>query len=147
MNMKHFISLFIVAALAAAAVAQRAQNNTDEKLKARNAPDLFVYSASAYGSDGKRSSNFTIVAGNTGAKTITAVEWEYDAAEPVAGRGDHLKFRSQNLKLRPGEKKKLVEEVGHYTVKFVTDFNLDSVRITRVEYDDGSSWRRPPDDK
>jgi hypothetical protein len=51
------------------------------------------------------------------------------------------------LKLRPEERKKLTEEVRHYTKGFVTAFNLDSVRIMRVEYDDGSSWQRPSDDK
>ena len=59
------------------ALAQRTQNNTDEKLKARNAPDLFIYSASAFGPDKNGDSHFTIEVGNTGAKTITVIEWEY----------------------------------------------------------------------
>jgi hypothetical protein len=147
MKMKSFGSLLIVLALAASLSAQRAANNTDEKLKARNAPDVFLYSASAYGSDGKRSSNFTIEVGNNGAKTITAIEWEYGSSERIAGHGDRVKFRSDELKIRPEERKKLIREIGHYTVGFVTSFNLDSIRIMRVEYDDGSSWQRAADDK
>jgi len=147
MKMKSINSLFVIAALAMITPAQRAANNTDEKLKARNAPDLFVYSASAYGSDGKRTSNFSITVGNMGTRTITGVEWEYHSPEAVAGSGDRLRFRSGQLRIRPEEKKKLTEEVRRYTVRFVNSFNLDSVRILRVVYDDGSSWERPADEK
>lgn len=146
--MKKSLGAFIiVTALALVAGAQRAQNNTDEALKARNAPDLFVYTASAIGSDGQRSSSFTIEVGNNGTKRISAIEWEYDSPEAVAGQGDHLRFRSNELKIRPEEKKRLTKEVHHYTVRFVTSFNLSTVRIMRVEYDDGSVWERPADDK
>ena len=54
--MKSLGALILVTAIALVTLAQRAQNNTDEALKARNAPDVFVYKASAIGSDGKRSS-------------------------------------------------------------------------------------------
>lgn len=145
--MKNIVALIIVTALALVAVAQRAQNNTDEALKARNAPDVFVYKASAMGSDGKHSSSFTIEVGNNGTKRISAIEWEYDSPEAVAGYGDHLKFRSGDLKIRPEERKSLTKEVQHYTARFVTSFNLSTVRLLRVEYDDGSAWQRPADDK
>ena len=145
--MKSLSVLIIVTALALVAAAQRAQNNTDEALKARNAPDVFVYKASASGSDGTRSSSFTIEVGNTGTKGISIIEWEYDSPEAVAGYGDHLKFRSGDLKIRPEERKKLTKEVRHYTPRFVSSFNLSTVRIMRVEYDDGSSWQRPADDQ
>ena len=145
--MKSLGALIIVTALALVAAAQRAQNNTDEALKARNAPDVFVYKASAIGSDGKHSSSFTIEVGNNGTKGISAIEWEYHSPEAVAGQGDHLKFRSGDLSIKPKEKKSLTREVQHYTVSFVTSFNLSTVRILRVEYDDGSVWQRPADDK
>ena len=145
--MKNLGVLILVTALALVAVAQRAENNTDEALKARNAPDVFVYKASASGSDGQHSSSFTIEIGNTGKKEIRAIEWEYASPEAVAGYGDHLKFRSGDLKIKPEERKKLTREVHHYTVRFVTSFNLSTVRLLRVEYDDGSVWQRPADDK
>jgi hypothetical protein len=145
--MKSVNVLIIITALALVAVGQRAQNNTDEALKARNAPDVFVYQASASGSDGKRSSSFTIEVGNNGTKGISAIEWEYDSPEAVAGYGDHLRFRSGDLKIKPEERKKLTKEVKHYTTGFVTSFALSAVRIMRVEYDDGSVWQRPTDDK
>jgi hypothetical protein len=139
--------LFFIATISVIALAQRAQNNTDEQLRARNAPDVFVYKASAYGPDRERNSNFTIEVGNTGAKTITAIEWEYNSPDAVAGQGNRLRFVSSDLKMRPEQRKKLTEKVHHYTDKFVTSFNLGTVRILRVEYDDGSSWQRPADDK
>lgn len=145
--MKSFSALIMVTALALVALAQRAQNNTDEALKARNAPDVFVYKAAATGSDGQHSSSFTIEVGNSGTKQIRAIEWEYDSPEAVAGQGNRLKFRSGDLKIRPEEKKKLIKEVAHYTARFVTSFNLSTVRLLRVEYEDGSVWQRPTDDK
>ena len=133
----------IVAALAVSSLGQRAQNNTDEKLKARNAPDVFIYSASAFGPDKSGDSHFTIEAGNTGTKIITAIEWEYYR------RGDgqyeprsEAKFRNDKLKLLPDERRKLTEQVHRYTDDFVKSFNLDAVRITSVEYNDGSTWKR-----
>jgi hypothetical protein len=145
--MKSFSAFIMVTALALVAVAQRAQNNTEEALKARNAPDVFVYKASASGSDGQRRSSFTIEVGNMGTKGISAIEWEYDSPEAVAGQGNRLKFRSGDLKLRPEARKKLTKEVQHYTARFVTSFNLSTIRLLRVEYDDGSVWQRPVDDK
>jgi hypothetical protein len=145
--MKSISALIIITVLALVALAQRAENNTDEALKARNAPDVFVYTASASGSDGKRSSSFTIEVGNNGTKGISAIEWEYDSPEAVAGHGDHLRFRSGDLKIRPEERKKLTKEVQHYTPRFVAGFSLSAVRLMRVEYDDGSVWQRPTDDK
>ena len=147
--MKTLTTIALIAMTALAAMAQRAQNNTDEQLAARNAPDVFVYSASAYGPDKKGDSNFRIEVKNTGAKTITAIEWEYILPEMVSGyeKGSHLKFRRDDLKLSPEEKKILSAPVHHYADKFVTNFRLDTLRILRVEYDDGSSWQRPADDR
>ncbi len=143
--MKSLAALTLVAVLALIAAAQRAQNNTDEALKARNAPDVFVYKASAIGSDGKHSSGFSIEVGNNGTKTINAIEWEYASPEAVAGYGEHLRFRSSDLKIKPEEKNLLTKEVHYYTVRFVTSFNLNTVRLMRIEYDDGSTWQRPAD--
>lgn len=140
--MKSLSALILTAALAVFALAQRAQNNTDEKLKARNAPDVFIFSASAFGPDKNGDSNFTIEIGNTGAKTITGVEWEYDPSRDGAGYDPRSTFRSDTARLKPNQKKKLTQQAHRYTDSFVRSFNLDTVRILRVEYEDGSSWRR-----
>jgi hypothetical protein len=145
--MKIITAIVLTAALAAFATAQRAKNNTDEQLKARNAPDLFVYKASASGPDEHRDSQFTIEVGNTGSKTITAVEWQYYSPRD-SGEGEKRSttmFRNVDLKLLPDQRTKLTHKVHHYTDKFVTSFNLESVRIVRVQYDDGSFWQRPAD--
>lgn len=141
---KSLSALILTAALAMFALAQRAQNNTDEKLRARNAPDVFIYSASAFGPDKNGDSNFTIEVGNTGGKTITGIEWEYDPSRDAAGyyaRGSST-FRDDTAKLLPNQRRKLIQQVHHYTDRFVTSFCLDTVRILRVEYEDGPSWRR-----
>ncbi len=143
--MKTLNALALIATLAVIAFPQRAQNNTDEQLQRRNAPDVFVYTASAFGPDEKGDSHFTIEVGNTGAKTITAIEWEYNFSRDVAGRDRPFTgtFRNIKLELLPDERTKLTQQVHHYTDKFVTSFNLATVRIMRVEYEDGSSWQRP----
>jgi hypothetical protein len=147
--MKTLTALTVIAALAIVGLAQRAQNNTGEKLRARNAPDVFIYSASAFGPDKNGDSNFTIEVGNTGAKAITAIEWEYYLSREVAGSdtGASEAFRNDKLKLLPEQRRKLTQRVHYYTDKFVTRFHLDTVRITRIEYEDGSSWQRPADHK
>ena len=141
--MKAFTLMTIIAALAVGSLGQRAQNNTDEKLKARNAPDVFIYSASAFGPDKSGDSHFTIEAGNTGTKIITVIEWEYyRRGEGQYEPRSEARFRNDKLKLLPDERRKLTEQVHRYTDDFVKSFNLDAVRITSVEYDDGSKWKR-----
>ena len=142
-------AITIIVTLAILALAQRAQNNTDEKLKARNAPGVFIYSASSFGPDKNGDSHFTIEAGNTGAKTINSIEWEYyrsDDGSAYAVTASE-KFRSDKLKLLPDERRKLNGQVHHYTDDFVKSFNLDTVRIIAVEFEDGSSWQRKADSK
>lgn len=143
--MKCLGALILTIALATIPLAQRAENNTDEKLRARNAPDVFIYSASAFGPDKNGDSNFKIEVGNTGTKTIAIIEWEYYPAPDAAGSTtrDKRTFHNNKLKLVPDERRKLTSQVHHYTDRFVTGFNLDTVRIMRVEYEDGSSWQRP----
>ena len=145
--MRTCIALILTLMLASIGLAQRAQNNTDEKLQARNAPGLFVYSASAFGPDKNGDSNFTIEVGNTDVRTIVAIEWEYRIARDVAEsvEPDHRTFLNGKISLMRNERRKLTQQVHHYTDKFVIGFNLDTVRIMKVEYEDGSSWQRPAD--
>lgn len=144
-QVKTFAGLTLISLLALVAVAQRAQNNTDEQLEARNAPDVFIYRASAFGPDKNRDSNFTIEVGNTGAKIITAIEWEYYFSHDGEDRDTPAteRFRDSKLNLHPNARTKLTQHVHRYTDKFVTSFGLATVRIMRVDYQDGLSWRRP----
>jgi hypothetical protein len=135
--------LLLVTALSVAALGQRAQNNTDEQLAARNAPDVFVYSASAFGPNKDRESSFTIEVENTGRKTISAIEWEYYLPAEIGG----IKFRSADEKLGPGDRKKLTSRIKRYTNELIANYRLNHIRIVRVEYDDGSAWQRAADEK
>ena len=146
--MKTLSAVILIGMLAVVQAAQRAENNTDEQLKARNAPDLFVSSASAYGPDKKGDSNFTIEVQNTGSKTMTAFEWEYNSPDRIPPRKDSniVRFRNET-KLVAGEKKKFTNPVRYYSNEFVTRYRLTTIRIMKVEYEDGSVWERPPSDK
>src|SRR5260370_24847365 len=118
--MKTLSAVTLIAALAIVVLAQRAENNTDEKLRARNAPDVFIYSASAFGPDKNGDSNFTIEVGNTGAKTITGLEWEYLSRDDAGyDAPTSQRFRNDKVKLLPDERSKLTQHVHHYTDKFV----------------------------
>lgn len=139
--MKLSCSVIVILAAAILSFGQRAQNNTDEQLAARNAPDLFVQKASAYGPDKEKRSNFTIEVKNTGSKTVTAVEWVYDPPEE-GGAGRQLKARNQ-VRIPAGEERKMDMAFSYYSEKFVAGFRLNRIRVTRVDYEDGSSWRRP----
>ena len=138
--MKFLSALVFVTVLAIPATAQRAQNNTDEKLAARNAPDVFIYRASAFGPDKNGNSNFTIEVGNIGARTITGIEWEYYPSGDTVKQSGSI-FRD-TLRLRPDQRISLNQQIHRYTDSLVAGFHLDTVRILRVEYEDGSSWRR-----
>ncbi len=143
------LALIITACcFAAAAQEGRALNNTDEQLKKRNAPDLFVLGVSASGRDRKGRTSFVIEVQNLSQKAITAFDWEYAPARPVGKyrEGSPLKLRSDKEKILPGEKRKLTEQIGEYTDELVTSFRLNAVRIMRVEYEDGSSWQRPQEE-
>ena len=140
------LALIITAfCFAVAAQEGRALNNTDEELKKRNAPDLFVLGVSASGRDRKGRTSFVIEVQNLSQKTITAFDWEYAPARPIGKyrEGNPLKLRSDEERIPPGEKRKVTELIDEYTDELVTSFRLNSIRIMRVEYDDGSSWQRP----
>jgi hypothetical protein len=141
--------LTLIAALACVSTAQRADNNTDEQLRARNAPDLFVLSVTASGPGKSGRSTFNIDVQNMGAKTVTAIEWEYAPARSVGryGADNPLKFRNDETGIRPDKKVKLSKQVDLYVSPLITQFRLNSVRIMRVEYDDGSHWQRPSGDR
>lgn len=152
MNMKNKkapVVIILIVALTGVASAQRAANNTDEKLKARNAPGVFIFSASSFGPDKNGDSNFTIEVGNTGTRAIDAIEWEYYRSEEgsVYSVTTSEKFRNDKLKLMPEERRKFTQRVHRYTDDFVKSFNLDTVRIISVEFSDGSTWKRPADPK
>ena len=100
---------------------------------------------SASGRDRKGRTSFVIEVQNLSQKTITAFDWEYAPARPIGKyrEGNPLKLRSDEERIPPGEKRKVTELIDEYTDELVTSFRLNSIRIMRVEYDDGSSWQRP----
>ena len=76
---------------------------------------------------------------------ITSIEWEYDPTRAVGvsdARGRST-FREDTSQMLPNQRRKLTQKVHHYTDSFVKSFHLDTVRILRIEYDDGTSWTRP----
>src|SRR6202007_858605 len=132
--------LILSAVIVSIALAQTPRNNDDDKLKARNAPDVFIYSASAFGPDKNGDSNFTIDVGNTGRKIVTSIVWEYDPSRDDRGSADDSgsrhSFRNNFSALQPNQRTKMTNKVHRYTDKFVSSFHLGTVRIVEVNYED-----------
>ena len=86
--------------------------------------------------------DFTIQVKNIGTKSITAIDWHYIFVDSVRGNRlyDHLQFRTDDKRIKPGETKRLRKHIEGY---FTPDYVRGRVRIMRVEYDDGSVWVRP----
>lgn len=86
--------------------------------------------------------NFTIQVKNTGTKTISAINWEYILKDSIRGGVlyDHLRFRTDDKEVRPGNTKKFSKNIEDY---YTRDHITAEIRITRVEYKDGSVWVRP----
>ncbi len=141
--MRTLVSLIVVTLTALVAVAQ---NYTEAQMKARNAPDLFVYSVSAFGPNKKGESSFTIEVKNTGGKTISAFEWGYYADPLLSLRSvnaePRIRFRNDGERLQSGERKKLTSLSNQYTDELIKNFRLNRVSILKVEYEDGSVWHR-----
>ena len=138
--MKLFASLVLIAALALAAAGQ---SPTEESRKARNAPDLFVLSAGGHGPDRNNEATYMLVVKNTGQKNITAIDWEY----LPPGQAAPAKFRNSNFKIAPGARMKVNKRVAYPGNELIAQFRLNAIRIMRVEYEDGSVWERPSEDR
>lgn len=89
---------------------------------------------------------------NGGAKAIQALEWEYVFLDPAtqaeAGRHSY----SHKVKLRPGKTTELFGVSDSPPTRVVDASKPDKpepgryaerVRVTRIEYEDGTFWRRP----
>jgi hypothetical protein len=138
--MKILHSLALAATLALAAPAQEERRPP----QAASAPDAYVLGASAFGPNRAREATLSIEVKNTGGRTITAIDWEYVSSD-VNGpaRGQALaELRNDGLKIRPGEKQKLTKQLA-YDENLVKGFRVNSVRVMRVEFEDGPAWERP----
>ncbi|HZT60378.1 MAG TPA: hypothetical protein VFA21_17365 [Pyrinomonadaceae bacterium] len=86
---------------------------------------------------------------NTGAKAIKSIEWDYVFTDPDGGK-ELRRYRLQSKQqVEPGATAALVKEVAispdenthHITA------GRQTVEITRVEFADGSVWRREEEKK
>lgn len=81
---------------------------------------------------------------NSGAKTIKMVSWDYifaDAKDQKELKRYKLQSKQQIL---PGETQQLIRNVEHEpkdNTRHITT-GKQSIEITRIEYTDGSVWRR-----
>ena len=81
---------------------------------------------------------------NTGSKAIKAVAWEYVFADPATGKEiKRFKFQS-GQQIQAGATETLMKAVGLSPKENTRSLNSgkQSVTVTRIEYTDGSVWRR-----
>jgi hypothetical protein len=88
---------------------------------------------------------------NTGSKTINAIEWEYLLFDPdTEVEVGHHRFR-HTIKVRPGKTATLTTLTGNPPTAVIPANKAADVEpkyservvISRIEYNDGSSWQRP----
>lgn len=89
---------------------------------------------------------------NSGAKRITAVDWEYQFLDPNTGQSMGSRRIPTKVKIKPGEARVLQVKLLQQPTGVVNADQLDKkyreqfterVIIHRLEYADGSIWERP----
>ena len=101
--------------------------------------------------EGSKGFQYRVTVKNGGRKIIRTVEWEYVFLHPGTGKEAMRHPFASKTRIKPGEKKELL----HFSTAPPTPVIpirgdggqpaptfLESVRITRVEYSDGSLWER-----
>jgi hypothetical protein len=86
-----------------------------------------------------------LTAKNSGGKVIKAIEWEYLLVDPVTQEQIQRNKLRTKKELKPGETTMLTERVKLPRGRSAEPHNLVDQRVLlkRIEYADGSSWRRP----
>lgn len=110
-----------------------------------DAPDLKIIKLSwrdgEFGTSLAPGGAFSVEVKNTGSRAITAVEWQYILLDPVRKYVvDRLNFRTDDKTVEPGKTRKFTKRIEYPTVP---DYITAVVRITKVEYADGTAWERP----
>lgn len=106
-------------------------------------PDIAVVKAECYAVGmAVNWSNFSIKVKNIGTRTITAINWEWHIYDSIRDNYqiDHLKFRTDDKKVKPGETKKFSKDVRDNDYGGFPDNIKAEVSITRIEFSDGSIW-------
>jgi hypothetical protein len=81
---------------------------------------------------------------NASGKAVKAVEWDYITTDPTTRLDAHHKLRTKKH-IKPGKTAHFVEKVRAPGVISASSRNQveQRARILRIEYSDGSEWRRP----
>ena len=81
---------------------------------------------------------------NTGAKAIKEVSWDYVFTNPESGK-EVRRFKIQSRQqISPGASETLAKDISIAPGEDTRPLNTarQSVQVTRIEYADGSTWRR-----
>jgi hypothetical protein len=103
--------------------------------------DISWRGAFSIGSHREPHGAFSIDIKNTGKKIIKAVDWEFFLVDTVRGDSeyDHFKFRTDDKKIKPGEKKRLTKRFEYHGIP---DHVSARARLMRIEFEDGTIWER-----
>ena len=89
---------------------------------------------------------------NAGKKTLRAVEWEYIFTDAEGQKEEARQTFVSRKKIKPGESKELLHvstSPPSMTINAMAqgegshNQSVERVVITRIEYSDGSVWKRP----
>jgi hypothetical protein len=84
---------------------------------------------------------FSIDVKNIGNKVIRAVNWDFILIDSIRGdrEYDRFRFRTDDKKIRPGEKKRLTKRIDYHQIP---NYIRARAMIMRLEFEDGSFWVR-----
>jgi hypothetical protein len=98
-----------------------------------------------WGKDEPGSATFAIRVKNNGKNVIKGISWEHTLSFSSGKNKVNLSLdlNSGDMYLRPGEEQLVLSVINKVFDSSVARFPPERIRLTKVEYEDGLSWRRP----
>jgi hypothetical protein len=121
--------------------------STPRPARIDGAPDVSIPGIMLWGKDEPGSATFAIQVKNNSKRLIKGISWEHTLSFP-SGRNKvnlSLDLTSGDLYLRPGEDQLVLSPINKIFDSAVAKIPPERIRLMKVEYEDGSSWRRSDD--
>jgi hypothetical protein len=121
--------------------------STPSQTQIDGAPDVSIPGIMLWGKDEPGSATFAIRVKNNGKKVIKGISWEHTLSFPSGKNIVNLSLdlNSGDMYLRQGEEQLVLSVINKIFDSAVARIPPKRIRLTKVEYEDGSSWRRSND--
>jgi hypothetical protein len=108
------------------------------------APDVSIPGIMLWEKDEPGSATFAIHVKNNGKKVIKGISWEHTLSFSSGKNKVNLRLdlNSGDMYLRAGEEQLVLSVINKIFDSAVARIPPERIRLTKVEYEDGLSWRR-----